>query len=168
MAQWVLKSNGNVVPRRTLRPLQVDKLHNATEAKKREVFDGLIERRWGTSITPPIVDTTSDDEHWEEYEDDDEVARIVPEIEDSVDSTGRLFNQQPAYNKLIHAEVQLQKGNDISHAKVTQRALGPDGTVAGRYDENPMLNSIVYEVEFPDGEVKEYAANTIPKICSLK
>ena len=24
-----------------------------------------------------------------------------------------------------------------------------------------MLNSVVYEVEFPDGQVKEYSANTI-------
>ena len=45
MAQWVLKANGNVVPRRTLRPLHVDELQNPTETKKREAFDVLIERR---------------------------------------------------------------------------------------------------------------------------
>jgi hypothetical protein len=44
---------------------------------------------------------------------------------------------------------------------VTQRALGPDGRTAGPYDDNPMLNSIIYEVEFPDGQVKEYAVNVI-------
>ena len=49
----------------------------------------------------------------------------------------------------------------MTQVKVTKRALGPDGRVAGSYDDNPMLNSIVYEVEFPDGEVKEYAANVI-------
>jgi hypothetical protein len=31
----------------------------------------------------------------------------------------------------------------------------------GKYDENPMLNSIVYDVEFPDGQVREYSANVI-------
>jgi hypothetical protein len=45
--------------------------------------------------------------------------------------------------------------------KVARRALGPDGRVTGTYDENPMLNSIIYEIEFPDGQVKEYAANFI-------
>ena len=45
MAQWVLKENGRVVPRRTLRPLHVDELQNPTETKKREAFDVLIERR---------------------------------------------------------------------------------------------------------------------------
>jgi hypothetical protein len=45
--------------------------------------------------------------------------------------------------------------------KVTKRALGPNGTVAGTHDENPCLNSMIYEVEFPDGQLKEYAANVI-------
>ena len=31
----------------------------------------------------------------------------------------------------------------------------------GSYQENPILNSIIYDVEFPDAEVKEYAANIL-------
>ena len=46
--------------------------------------------------------------------------------------------------------------------RVTGRALaGPDGKTVRVYDENPILNSIVYEVEFPDGQVKEFSANGI-------
>ena len=45
MAQWILKANGRVVPRRSLRPLKVDELHSPVEIKKREVFDELIKRR---------------------------------------------------------------------------------------------------------------------------
>ncbi len=48
MSQWILKSNGHVVPRRTSRPLTVAELHSVMEVKKRKIFDGLIERRWGT------------------------------------------------------------------------------------------------------------------------
>ena len=40
-----------------------------------------------------------------------------------------------------------------------QRTIGPDGKVTGTYDCNPYFNSILYDVKFPDGEVKEYAAN---------
>ena len=47
------------------------------------------------------------------------------------------------------------------NGKVIQRTIGPDGKVTGTYDNNPFLNSIVYDVEFPDGQVKEYAANII-------
>ena len=161
MAQWILKSNGKVVPRRSLRPLRVEEIHSPEETKKREIFTALIERRWGTSFTPPNETSPTDDEIWKEYEDEDESPRTLPDIEDAVDANGRLINQQPAYDRLLNAEVQLQQGNDMTNARVTQRALGPDGTTVGSYDDNPMLNSIVYEVEFPNGEIKEYSANVI-------
>ena len=44
------------------------------------------------------------------------------------------------------------------NGKLIQRTIGPDGQVTGTYDNNPFLNSIIYDVEFPDGQVKEYAA----------
>jgi hypothetical protein len=65
-----------------------------------EIFDGLIKRRWGTSINPPIPTPTRDDSEdmmFEEYYDDDEAKRTVPDIEDTVDANGRLLDQQPAY-----------------------------------------------------------------------
>lgn len=160
MAQWILKANGNVVPRRSHRPLQVAEIHSPSEAKKRKIFDELIKRRWGTSITPPKPGS-KDRPEFEMYEDDDEPARIIPDIEDVVDIHGRLLDQQPAYDTIINAEVQLQLGDEFMTGKVKQRALGPDGKVVGTYDENPILNSIVYEVEFPDGQVREYSANVI-------
>ena len=43
--------------------------------------------------------------------------------------------------------------------KVTQRTFEPDGQVTGTFENNPYLNSIIYDVEFPDGQVEEYAAN---------
>ena len=33
----------------------------------------------------------------------------------------------------------------------------------GCYHKNPILNTLVYDVDFPDGEVKEYSANVIPE-----
>jgi hypothetical protein len=167
MAQWILKANGYVVPRRSSRPLKVDEIHSATELKKRQIFDGLIERRWGTSINPPIlplqnpIEGDLEDNDFEEYEDNDEPKRTVPDIEDMVDANGKLLNQQPAYDKILHSEVSLQLGESIAVGKVTKRAIGPDGTVAGTYDENPVLNTMIYEVEFPDGQLKEYAANVL-------
>ena len=47
----------------------------------------------------------------------------------------------------------------MSTGRVRSRALGSDGTVVGSCDDNPMLNSFVYE--FPDGQVKEHVANVI-------
>ena len=72
MSQWVIKANGNVVPRQSTRLLHVDELNSKTEEKKRKTFDALIERRWGTSITPPNVSNSPEDKPWKEYHDDDE------------------------------------------------------------------------------------------------
>ena len=55
----------------------------------------------------------------------------------------------------------LQQGEDTVKGKVIGRAVGPHGEQLGSYDDNPLLNSVVYEVEFPDGQVKEYSANII-------
>ena len=159
MAQWILKANGNVVPHRSIRPLKVEELHSPVEKKKRDIFDALITRKLGTSVNPPKE--TLREESWEEAGDDDEDPRVTPEIEDSVDTNGNLLDQQPAYDKLINAEVMLQLGEELQTAKVVQRSLGPDGRTAGEYDDNPILNSVVYDVEFPDGTIREYAANII-------
>eukprot|EP00957_Ditylum_brightwellii_P052013 3945376-Ditylum_brightwellii.AAC.1 len=69
-------------------------------------------------------------------------------MEETVDAIGTLIDQQPAYNMIIN---------------VKRRALGLDGRTADSYHDKPMLNSTIYKVEFPDVEVKEYAANMIAK-----
>ena len=44
--------------------------------------------------------------------DEDEPARLVPKIEDSVDMNGQLLNQLPAYDWLLNAEVQMKLDNE--------------------------------------------------------
>ena len=95
----------------------------------------------GTSFSLPNKPVgRSDDLVLEIYQYDNEELRALPDIEDSVDSYGRLLNQLPTYDA-IH--------------------LGPEGKVVGKYDDNPFLNSMSYEVEFVDGQVWEYSANVI-------
>ena len=48
-------------------------------------------------------------------------------------------------------------------ARLRGGALGPYGRNYGIYHEDPRLNSIIYDVEFPDGQIKEYSANMIAK-----
>ena len=150
MAKWALKANGQVVPRRTTRPLKVEEKHDPVEVKNISIFDALIEMKLGTAMKPPKLPIKDFDDEWEEFENDDEKSRSIPEIEDTVDAYGRLLNQQPAYENLIHNEIQLQLGENLQTVKVMQRSLGPDGVIVGTFDDNPALNSIVYDVEFPD------------------
>ena len=161
MAQWILKASGSVVPRRSLRPLHHAEVHSSRELNKRKAFDALIERRHGTAISPPKPVEESDDKTFAPYEDEDEAMRSIPDIEDAVDANRTLLNQAPAYDRLINAEVALQLDERMASGKVSKRAVGPDGRISGKYHEDPNLNSILYEVEFSDGQVREYTANTI-------
>ena len=45
--------------------------------------------------------------------------------------------------------------------KVAQRSLNEHGKTYGSYNDNPFLNSIVCDAEFPDGQVKEYGTNIL-------
>ena len=44
---------------------------------------------------------------------------------------------------------------------IKQRAIGPDGYTSGEYSDYLFLNPIVYEIEFPRGDVSKYSINVI-------
>ena len=46
-------------------------------------------------------------------------------------------------------------------AKVARRLLGEDGKLVGTYSDNPIHNTLMYHVDFPDIATKSYAANII-------
>jgi hypothetical protein len=49
----------------------------------------------------------------------------------------------------------------MMNAKVRGRKRLSDGSVIGRANPNPILDTRTYEVEFPDGQTAEMAANVI-------
>ena len=80
---------------------------------------------------------------------------------DNVDDNG-----VPLYEKLltdywIDNEVCLPQGEMITHDKVTWRSKDADGNIIGTYGDNPFINTVVYDVAFPDGIINKYAANII-------
>eukprot|EP00957_Ditylum_brightwellii_P207240 15352107-Ditylum_brightwellii.AAC.1 len=136
-----------------------NEMAHLTKVKSSKFFDSLIERRWGTSINPLPETTPNDQDTYDEYKDDDEIASSLPEVEETVDAIGTLIDQQQAYNRIINAEVQLHCQDHLTTGNIKMRVIRPDYRTSGLYHDNPKLNPTVYEVEFPDREVKEYAAN---------
>ena len=131
------------------------------------MFDAKIEVRYGCPVDPPKQNIKiprheiEPNDDFIEYEDDDEEPITFFDTNETTDSDGRAVNLTPSYDRLINAELLIHNGEKMELAKITRRALGPDGTTAGTYDEDPKLNSMIYEVEFQDGMVKEYAGNVI-------
>ena len=155
MTQAVLTINGTVVPRRSCTPLSMSELHSSVEIKKRSRFDEAIHKIHGDSMTiPPLL---NDDPTLSLLLDTDEVDLLHSFDSDPVDHEGKAIFSQPFYDILINAEVLLPQGEEMTNARVLGRSKGEQGI----YDENPLLNTILYDVEFDDGTVKQYSANTI-------
>ena len=84
--------------------------------------------------------------------------------EDILDPMGRILKQHPAFDKIINAEVMIQNDDEMAMGKVAIRSVDADGRTTGTYHDNPFLNTITYDVEFPDGQVNGYGANIIAEI----
>jgi hypothetical protein len=148
MAQWILKSNGKVIPCRTCRPLKEDERNNPVEKRKRDLFDEAIRSKLGDSFTPMATNDELDDV-FEPYEDDEEIPVQIPEADND------------AFDTMLNAELQLPHGDKLQHAKVIRRAKDSAGNAKGSSHDNPYLDTRVYDVVFPDGAIKQYAANII-------
>ena len=173
MCQAILKQNGRIVPRRSCRPLTAGELAitNEVESRKRREFDDAIKQKLGDSFSLPNAtkrrQTRSkgngcnpQDDTFDPYFGMEEDTDVMPEA-DCVDATGKPLLQQSVTDVLINSEVLLPHGEDLQMAKVLGRTLDKQGRVVGNPDDNPLLNTLMYDVEFPDGNIKKYAANII-------
>ena len=53
----------------------------------------------------------------------------------------------------------LPQGYKIQGVKVICRTKDLNGDTVGKYNDNPLFNSMLYDIEFPDGGIKEYCAD---------
>ena len=161
MCQWVLQPSGEVIARRTLLPLTVSEINSKIESEKQKIFLRILHKKIGTSHTPAGTEAASNRKaNVEPYEDDEDSSNSDPDLEVTVVSNKEV-NQQPYYDRLMHSEVTLQRDNLTQRGKVKERNLSPDGSAIGTHNDNHVLNSLMYDVEFEDGDVIEHMANII-------
>ena len=144
---------------RTVRPLTTEELNSKVEMRKRQIFDDIIKAKYGDSISPPpkSFQPMDENEHFIEYEDDYENYRKIPDFEDDVYDVGAIN----ACYKFIYAHLRLPHEYTMAQAIVKRRKLDADGNTVGTYNDNPILNTAVYEMEFDDGLTKKCATNII-------
>ena len=127
--------------------------------KKRDTFDAKIKSKFGNSLSPSSAYTSElplDDLDF----DDEVIGPLVVSNEDPVDASVKAVN---LYLIQIHAEVLLPQGENliVPRSKVALKKF--KGDLIGSDDSNPLLNSIVCDVEFLDVAVKLYVAYVIAK-----
>ena len=87
----------------------------------------------------------------------DEHAIDVDNVIPQEDST------KEAFDTLINAEVSINVNDKHALGKVTKRAREADGRPIGRRDDNPFLDTRMYEVRMPDGSSHELTYNVVAK-----
>lgn len=164
MCFWILPKSGTPIARTTVRPVTTDELQQ--DAIKQELlsFDQSIQRKIGDHLL------NEGDLSFEV--DSSDLAKALADVDDDID--GHYLPIEPDAEKpdlddydeetldsLLSAEVLLPKGDFQFIAKVVKRKRDDDGNPVGRAHSNPILDTRVYEVEFPDGSIKDYAANVL-------
>jgi hypothetical protein len=161
MTSKILKQNGSVMYRSSVRPLTQDEIQSPTERKERQEFDIAVEKKFGPTINK---DDFQDDPDYADfftptydcYEDDDFPPSKIPDIDDI-----KKEHAVDTYDQYVGARVRVPIGDEIRSGKVLRRKHELDGTVRGWANANPMLDTRTYEIEFPDDRSNEYTVNMI-------
>ena len=150
MSQWVMNRNGTVIPKQTLRPLTRTEINIPVDQQRMKDYDESIRRKLRDSVTIPAI-AELDDALMDENDADGRAdGADIQEADDIGD-----------YDQYLNAEVLLPNGEHMQAARVVRRVKDDMGSVIGSYNDNPILDSRVYEVMFPDGVMQQYSANVI-------
>ena len=165
MAQWILTGNVHVVPRRDIFHLTKAELDPSNEMEQRkhtEFYASIINRLVDSFALPP---TTAPDiahargnevnprgDYFEPYLDDEETPAFVPQS-DILDASGKPIFAEIISDTLINAEVSLPHGEMNGLATVVKNSVDNNGKKIGSWNDNTMLNTLVYGCEFSDGTV---------------
>jgi hypothetical protein len=161
MTRKILKRNGMVMYRSSVRSLTQDEIQSPTEQNERQEFDTVIEEKFGPAMNK---DDFQDDPDYVDFvtpafdcdEDDEVPPSKVPDIDDI-----KKEHDVDTYDQYVGAHVRVPIGNEIKPGKVIRRKRELYGTIRGRENANPMLDTRNYEIEFPDGRSDEYTTNVI-------
>jgi Reverse transcriptase (RNA-dependent DNA polymerase) len=168
LTYWILKPNGKIIARSTVRPLLPDEEKSETEKQLQRDFDKSIMDLYGSFDSGEIQIFDIDNV---------EEGPTNVNIKEDGDAHSNDGNDLDAHNEMhdddhvtdtvrgpdlfVNAEVFLPHGDRNEIAKVIGRKRDNDGNYIGRKHNNPLLDSRIFTVRFPDGEEKDISYNIL-------
>ena len=130
----ILKSNGQVVPRSTIRHLTRDKLTNPDHIATRKAFDDNIIQKKGVPATENDFDKYYLTPTYEYYDNDhqDAAPDAPPE---------QLTPTLEIGDNYLNMKLMLPRGGTLARGRVKERKRDHEGNVIGRYNANPILDT---------------------------
>jgi hypothetical protein len=149
LCYYVLNENGKPIVRFTSQPISNEEWRvESFLTSVRELNKKIIECIGTVDLTDIPVELQ------DEYE-------VYEPMEPEADRPERDDFTPEAYDTLITAEVLLPKGDILLPGIVVGRKRDEAGNPVGLANANPILDTRVYNVQFPDGHVDSYATNII-------
>jgi len=151
LCYWVLTSTGKVIARMTVQQVVTNDYQLPTVKTKMEEFYAKVK------------DKFKDERHREPAPADglildDEDANDEPEEGVKVEQDD--FTDD-SYNAYLGAELLVPSGDNFIVSRVIKRVRDEDGNPVGQRNNNPILDTRRYEVQFGDGSMIEYTANLV-------
>jgi hypothetical protein len=154
----ILKSNSVFVCRSTLQHLTDEELSSSVHQEMRCKFDEYIKQHLGQAALPqdfPSEDLTLDPAYFDDtnaMDLDYGNTEIMPEIGDNY----------------LSAELMPPKGGVMVKGHVTARKYDRDSNPIGHANNNPILDTRSYIVDFDDGDQNKLIANMIAESLYLQ
>ena len=164
MSYWVLTAQCTVISRTSIQRITSLELQTNEMSERYKEFDAEIKRRL-TEEELPMEGDKAKAEDWENYlgfdqDFNDEFNFVVSE--DGIKEADDEFTPDVYDDTYLKMELALPNDGDQMHfAKVTKRLRDANGLPIGVADENPILDTRVYEVEYLDGHKASMTANAI-------
>jgi hypothetical protein len=157
MCYWILPTSGIPIVQSTVQPI-TEEQHRIDETKhKLTSLDEQILNKLGESFDDdPLYDLNNLNITAEDLP-DSQYAQLEP-----LSSMPEAYEwDTEAFVKYISAEVMLLKDNEYILGKVVGRKDDRNGNPIGQANNNPNLDTQVYDIIFPNGSTLEYSANMI-------
>jgi hypothetical protein len=149
LCYYILTAQGQPIVRSSIQPVTKEEWRMDTiKEQVQELNKSIIDKIGTVDLTDIPIELQ------DEY---DQYAPMEPEA----DRPDRDEFTAETYDALISAEVLMPKGGILIPAKVIGRKHDLQGQPLELANANPILDTRVYDVQFPDGHTESYAANTI-------
>ena len=159
-SQYILEATDIVVPRQMVKAVPPEHLRNQVLQDKMKVYESCIKEKLGDRMHIPVDKGQHKPQEWIPYEDDETKPHTTPENEICLDT----FNA-PLIDSLINAQVLLhqEEADDGQSVKdqVIRHLPDENENLISQANKKINMNTLMYEVEFMDGERAPYAANVI-------
>ena len=170
MSYWILPSSGIPVSRTTMQIIMY--LETCTDANKSrfKVFDDAIQEQChenydeamfsGKSSSNPTMDIWAElSENNKDFKEEFNKVFDNPDVKDSDDGFA-----DNLYKQYVNMELALDQGGDrLEFVKVRKILKDENGRPIGVSNDNPIVESWMYEVEYNNGHTASLAANLIAK-----